>query len=268
MRPNSTGGTLTINNAGGLIRATGGSFNMRNGAYAITGGRFEIGAGGSVGQQRVTTFTDVTVSNSGTWTSSNALNTVAPSVTLAGTSSFTNTGTFNLINESNLTSVDRLAEFVVSSSASLTNNGVINITRNNATLTGKNHQAYLQMNASGFTNQGAINMTSYAGQEGIAQFRASQNFSNAGAITIDGPRSSIEMATRTFTQSAGSLSLVNGGTMTAGSVLINSGTLLGTGSINAPVTIGGILSPGSDSGGARAVVCVARPEPSLPLGRK
>jgi hypothetical protein len=52
------------------------------------------------------------------------------------------------------------------------------------------------------------------------------------------------MGVRTFTQTAGSLSLVNGGWMTAGSVLINSGTLLGTGTINAPVTIGGILAPG------------------------
>jgi hypothetical protein len=79
-------------------------------------------------------------------------------------------------------------------------------------------------------------------------------FSNAGAINVDGARSSIEMNTRTFTQTAGSLSLINGGRMTAGSVLIDSGTLLGTGTVNAPVTIGGILSPGNAGIGTLSVL--------------
>jgi len=201
-------------------------------------------------------------SESGTWSPSGAPGSLDDvSITYGGTATFDLRSTVNSVT---------IANFTVGSTASLTNavTGTMNIQRDNAAgLT--THAAFLQMDASVFNNQGAINIKSYAVQLGTAQFRApSVDFSNAGAITIDGPRSSIEMATRTFTQSAGSLSLVNGGTMTAGSVLINSGTLLGTGSIDAPVTIGGILSPGSDSGGARAVVCVARPEPSLPLGRK
>ena len=51
------------------------------------------------------------------------------------------------------------------------------------------------------------------------------------------------MAGQTFTQTAGSLSLINGGTMTAGSVL----------TISAPVTIGGILAPGNAGIGTLSV---------------
>jgi hypothetical protein len=53
------------------------------------------------------------------------------------------------------------------------------------------------------------------------------------------------MASDTFEQTAGSLSLINGGTMSALAVNINGGTLLGTGTIAAPTTIGGSLSPGN-----------------------
>jgi hypothetical protein len=110
------------------------------------------------------------------------------------------------------------------------------------------------MNATGFNNEGTIAITTNPTSTGTAQFRAPNvGFSNAGSITVDGSLSSIQMATRTFTQTAGSLSLINGGTMTAGAVLINGGTLRGTGTISAPVTIGGILAPGNAGIGTLSV---------------
>jgi hypothetical protein len=144
---------------------------------------------------------------------------------------------------------------VVATTATFTNRsaGTLNVL-NSGTETAGTTAAFFQMNATGFNNEGTIAITTNPTSTGTAQFRAPNvGFSNAGSITVDGPLSSIQMATRTFTQTAGSLSLINGGTMTAGSVLINGGTLRGTGTISAPVTIGGILAPGNAGIGTLSV---------------
>ena len=257
----TTGTNFAITNTGGVMRATGGGVFAftRNSAYAFTGGTIDIGVGSMLDQYKIMTLTNVNYSNSGTTQTKTDGNQVNTTFQLSGTSSFNNTGVLAVINQNNDTVTAKTTKFVVDSTASLTNasTGVINIRRDLPT-SGTNvtvaHEAFLQLDAAGFTNQGAINITSTNSQVGTAQFRASSvDFSNAGAITVNGSRSSIEMGSRTFTQTAGSLSLVNGGRITAGSVLINSGTLLGTGTIAAPVTIGGILSPGSGGIGTLSV---------------
>jgi hypothetical protein len=255
---NSTNYNMAITNTGGTIRTTGtGLLNLRDDNYSIAGGQIEIGAGSMLDQYKTMTLTNVAYSNSGTTQTKTVASEASSTFQLSGTSSFSNTGVLSINNGNNLTNGARFTKFVVDSTASLSNatTGVINILRSQTTtLNVSSHEAFLELNATGFNNQGAINITSYDGQVGTAQFRAlSVDFSSAGAITVDGPRSAIQMAGRTFTQTAGSLSLINGGAMTAGSVLINSGTLLGTGTINAPVTIGGILSPGSSGIGTLSV---------------
>lgn len=246
----TSGTTMRINNSGGVIRASsGGLLNLISTATtSITGGQVEIQSAGGMFVYKTLTLTDVAFNNSGTSSLLTTANQIFTSFDVNGTSSFTNSGTLSIVNSGNLTSGARYTRFQVASTGTFTNasTGVINITRDQATtLNVSNHEAYFTLNATGFDNEGAINITSFANQVGVAYFSSSQDFSNAGAITINGPRSSIRMASNTFTQSGGSLSLVGGGTMSALAVNINGGTLLGTGTINAPVTVGGIVAPGN-----------------------
>jgi hypothetical protein len=170
-----------------------------------------------------------------------------------GSTSFTNSGTFEVLASSTGTLNPNIYA-TTSATSTITNQatGIIRIALNMTAGTGT---AYFQNSTSNFTNAGRIEIFSNLGlTAGSSQFRSSGvNLSNAGSFLVDGPISSIEMGARTFTQTAGALSLVNGGRMTAGSVLINSGTLLGTGTINAPVTIGGILAPGNAGIGTLSV---------------
>jgi hypothetical protein len=166
-----------------------------------------------------------------------------------GTTAVTNSGTLEFLTSGTLNSV---ATGTVASAATFTNQsaGLLRV----ANTSSGTASAFFVIGTSNFTNQGRIEVFSASGlTTGSSQLRSGTNVSNAGSILVDGPVSSIEMASRTFTQTDGSLSLVNGGRMTAGSVLINSGTLLGTGTIAAPVTIGGILSPGSGGIGTLSV---------------
>ena len=256
--------TPTISNTNALLSATsGGILNFNN--SIVNGGTISIDALSLF--QNVTSgsasISNATVTNSGTTLIDyfDAANTRTNSIGLNGTTTFDNFGTttirFSPQAPSGTAGSSKSASMVVSSTSTFTNRsgGVLNI----AMLQGSNTNSFVlssffQMNASGFNNQGAINITTSATSVGTAQFRTGTvGFSNAGGITVDGPKSSIEMNTRTYTQSAGSLSLINGGQMTAGSVLINSGTLLGTGTVNAPVTIGGVLAPGSGGIGTLSV---------------
>jgi hypothetical protein len=183
-------------------------------------------------------------------------------LSLTGTTTFDNYGTtvvrFTSGTVTGTAGTTKTVSMQVGSTATFTNRstGILNIqqfqTNNPSNFT---LSSFFQLNAAGFNNEGTINISTTGSSTGSARFRTGTavGFANAGVIEVDGPLSSIEMNTGTFTQTAGSLSLVNGGRMTAGSVLINSGTLLGTGTIAAPVTIGGILSPGSGGIGTLSV---------------
>jgi subtilase-type serine protease len=257
--------SVSLTNTGGTLRAvSGGTLNIVAATTTLTGGTLGVDASSRL--QMLTgagnfTLNNVAVTNSGTLTNSLSINSAsgdrAAQMNLNGTTAFDNFGTINvsLLSPVGLTSTTRTSQMVVANTAAFTNrsSGTLNIV-NSTTEPAGTKAAYFQMSATNFNNEGTINITTTGTSTGTAQFRApSVNFANAGTINVDGPLSSIQMAGRTFTQTAGSLSLIDGGTMTAGSVLINGGTLRGTGTIAAPVTIGGILSPGNNGIGTLSV---------------
>lgn len=247
----ATNGSFNITNSG-LLRATSsGTISIGSGVI-ITGGSLSIDAGSVFRHTRVNTttvLTNVTVTNAGRmFTESTSGGGFV--INFLGSTALTNSGTLEYLTSAGATPT---ASGSAASTTTITNQatGLIRIANNNTSGTAT---AFFFINTPNFTNQGRIVVSSSAGlTAGSSQLRSGTNVSNAGSILVDGPVSSIEMGARTFTQSAGALSLVNGGRMTAGSVLINSGTLLGTGTINAPVTIGGILSPGSGGIGTLSV---------------
>jgi hypothetical protein len=189
-----------------------------------------------------TEFTDVTVTNAGRMYSEAASNT-SMAINFLGQTAFTNSGTLEYLSSG---TANANVSGTAASTVTITNlaTGIIRVFNNTTAGTGALH--FTNSTAS-FTNQGGIEIKSNSAlTTGSSQFRSTTvDFSNAGSFLVDGPVSSIAMSGRTFTQTAGSLSLINGGSMTAGSVVINGGTLLGTGTIAAPTTIGGIISPGN-----------------------
>jgi len=257
--------SVTFSNTGATVRAVnGGTLNIISNS-TVSGGTLSIDSTSRLQFFRdnsTLTLTNVAATNSGTM--SLGMNAQASGssnrnvqTNLSGTTTFDNFGTINLslVSPAGSSSGTYNSQMVVASTATFTNRsaGTLNVL-NSGTETAGTTAAFFQMNATGFNNEGTITITTNTNSAGSAQFRAPNvGFSNAGSITVDGPRSAIAMAGQTFTQTAGSLSLINGGTMTAGSVLINSGTLLGTGTIAAPVTIGGVLSPGSGGIGTLSV---------------
>ena len=255
--------SVTFANTGGTVRAVNGGILNVISNVSVTNGTLSIDSTSSMrffGDNRTFTLGNVAATNNGTISlgmNLNATGNRSVQTNLTGTTTFDNFGTINLslASPAGSTSGTKNSQMVVASTATFTNRsaGTLNVL-NSGTETAGTTAAYFQMNATGFNNEGTIAITTNTNSTGSAQFRApSVGFSNAGSITVDGPRSAIAMAGQTFTQTAGSLSLINGGTMTAGSVLINSGTLLGTGTISAPVTIGGILAPGNAGIGTLSV---------------
>ena len=255
---------VTFSNTGATVRAVnGGILNIMSNPQTVSGGTLSIDSTSRLqflGDNRTLTLTNVAATNSGTMSlglNLDASGLRAVRTSLTGSTTLDNFGTINLslVSPTGSTSGTKTSEIVVGSSATFTNRSAGTLTvLNSATATAGTTAAFFQMNATGFNNEGTITITTNTNSGGSAQFRAPNvGFSNAGSITVNGPRSAIAMAGQTFTQTAGSLSLINGGTMTAGSVLINSGTLLGTGTIAAPVTIGGVLSPGSGGIGTLSV---------------
>jgi fibronectin-binding autotransporter adhesin len=237
--------TFDLPNTGGVLSAiNGGTINFSSGGR-VTGGTVSVAAGSTLLHSRTndgTDLTDVTVTNAGRMFTESPTNT-GFRIKFLGTTALTNSGTLEFLTSGTSTPT---VFGEAASTATITNQatGIIRVANNNTAGTAT---AYFLNSTSDFTNLGGIEIKSNAAlATGSSQFRSTAvNFSNAGSFLVDGPVSSILMTGRTFTQTAGALSLINGGSMTASSVLINGGTLLGTGTIAAPTTIGGILSPGN-----------------------
>jgi fibronectin-binding autotransporter adhesin len=253
-----------MTNTGGTLRAINGGTLRFYSSNPVTGGTLSIDSTSRlqlISGNGFLTLNNLTGRNDGTMTITMNVDAGGTSrsvaANLTGTTMFDNYGAIDLslVSPTGSGTGSRTAEFNVSSTSTFTNRstGTLSIL-NSTTQTAGTSSAFFQMNATGFNNEGIITITTNATSAGSAQFRAPNvDFSNAGSITVDGPLSSIQMAGRTLTQTAGSLSLINGSTMTAGAVLINGGTLLGTGTIAAPVTIGGVLAPGNGGIGTLSV---------------
>ncbi len=253
------GKAFTLDNTGGILRATsGGTLRARSGGdNPITGGQFIIGAGSFADHESHNdgfTLNNVAASNAGTY------KVILESATggnrwgsLTGTTVFANSGTLDIRNLSTSATANIDAYFTVGGTASLTTTGAsqINIVQN-STSGGTGHNAYLQLDASttatAFDNNGAVAITSVASSQGTAQLRSSRPLTNAGTITVDGPFSSIQMAGQTLTQTAGTLTVKNGGSVVAGTLVVSGGTITGDGTVTANTVIQGTHSPGNSPG--------------------
>lgn len=255
------GGTLrlytpsgTISNTTGLISVSSGTLEISRSAYTINGGTMAIGAGGTQFTEvanTTTTLNNMVVTNSGTITANKLFATGARtfSYRVQGTGTFNNSGVVNLMFgtlSSSTTTGDNTTSMTFSSGQTVLNTGTISISQLYAQTATSGTQPVFITGSSSFTNQGRINVTTAANSVDTAQFRWTTALGNAGTMAVDGPRSSIQIGSQTFTQNGATsvLSLTNGGQIVAGSVVINGGTLLGTGTVSAPATIGGILAPG------------------------
>jgi fibronectin-binding autotransporter adhesin len=247
----STDQSFNITNTGGLLRATNGGTLSMNSGVVITGGSLQVDAGSffrANRQNTTTTLTNVTVTNAGSMLSQSTA--TRYTIEFLGTTALTNSGTLEYLTSGSGTQANGSA----ASTATITNQatGIIRVFNNRTSGTAN---AFFTNSTSSFTNLGSIEIKSNAAlAAGSSQFRSTAvDFTNAGSFLVDGPVSSIAMTGRTFTQSGGSLSLIGGGSMVATSVLINGGTLLGTGTINAPVTVGGSVAPGNAGIGTLSV---------------
>ena len=244
-----------ISNTGGLMRATAGTLDTSLQGFTINGGTLAIGAGATnVTSVANTTFTlnNVRVTNAGTFTLNKLFGTGARtfSYRVQGTGTFDNSGVLDLMFgtlSGGTTTGDSTTSLTFSSGQTLINTGTINITQLYAQVATTGTQPVFISGSSSFTNQGRINVTTAADSVDTAQLRWSTALGNAGVMVVDGPKSSIQLGGQAFTQSGATsaLSLINGSRIVAGSVTISSGTLLGTGTVSAPATIGGIVAPGS-----------------------
>jgi hypothetical protein len=246
--------TFDLVNSGGVLSAINGGTILFGAGGRVTGGTISVAAGSTLQHSRTndrTDLTDVTVTNAGRMFTEQANNSQSMAINFLGTSTLTNSGTLEFLTSG---TVGPTASGSAASTATITNQatGIIRVANNNTAGTAT---AFFTNSTANFTNLGGIEIKSNGAlTSGSSQFRSTAvDFSNAGSFLVDGPVSSIVMTGRTFTQTAGSLSLINGGSMAASSVLINSGTLLGTGTINAPVTVGGIVAPGNAGIGTLSV---------------
>lgn len=235
----NTNGTLRTVGSGVLSLGTSG-----NGSIAITGGYLQ-NASGTINQTRAATFMDVGVTNGGTF-SINSLASISTGwgVTLSGTTSFTNTGTLNIIRNVDTGTVNgqSVAFTIGSTSASLSNSstGIINITTSGTPGSGgSGATASLAISStSEVTNNGAINLESKSTTNSTrltVGADATATFSGTGEIVMKvGAGGS---ASQVIVAGAATSTLVNGTTHTirgAGQLGNNSfGTITNAGMINA-----------------------------------
>jgi len=256
-----------VANSGTIQAKTGGTIRVW-GSGAITGGQLKSETGGTLlndasgNPNQTFTLTGVTVSNAGTFTTTQTVNTAAQAgtitTTLATGTVFTNavgavTEVRNAGDVVTTTTNARAAAFNVNSGATFTNAGTLLI-QNDAARTGSTtSQAITFTIASGataFTNTGTIKVVANTTAAGAtATFTSAKSITNDGVVHIKGNASS-QFATfsvtgtgNDYTQSAGSgrrTVLEQGGALTvADQVIITGGTLGGIGTITGATTIGG-----------------------------
>jgi len=258
---------LSLNNTGGLIEALNGGMISFNKSGTLTGGALKSDSTSTnkVLSNGTYTFANVSVTNDGAFVwdhSSNGLDlyfTTSGGLTNSGTATFILSGTANsrnrvefrsgttLDNSGTLTvetikSVGTGDAYVeIQSGAAFSNSGTLNILNNR---TGGSGDAHVDIKAGAtFTNSGTI-VIAGDGTYGTSQLRSAIDLTNAGTLIVDGLGSSIQMAGRTLTQTAGLLSVLNGGTITAGTVAIQGGTLAGNGTITGNATLGSGVTRG------------------------
>ena len=269
-----SGGTLTlwdtgtITNTGGTIQAKSGGTVKFEGSDTISNGLLKSEAGGILLQDGTSnpgqslTFTGVTVTNEGTFTNDQTTTSAASAstslqTTLGTGTVFTNAvdATTQVRNTGSGTTSNasvRGSLFNVNAGSTFTNAGTLliqNDATRTGTLTGQTVIFTVASGATGFSNTGTIKVIANTTATGAtAAFTSAKSLTNDGVVFIKGNASSqwatfsVTGAGNDYTQSAGSgrrTVLEQGGALTiADQVLINGGTLGGTGTVNGATTIG------------------------------
>lgn len=264
--PSSSG---TINNTGGVIRATSGSFLVDRAGTKIVGGNLYIASTATNNIIPAANAACDLVLDGGV-IATNAGYTVIKTTTLPGVAQnrnmfltvtngakYVNTGTLDIIqNLTNAMDGNVNMRFRVEAGGELKNTGTINISQvqtNNAGAWAI--PAYLQMNVEGFQNDGTITINSLMNSTDTAQFRSTFAATNAGNIVVQGPKSSILMTNQTLIQTSGTLTVKDGGSIVVSNLTINGGTLTGDGSVTGAVVVSAasILAPGTNSVGMLSI---------------
>lgn len=257
----------TINNTDGVIRATSGSFLVNKTGTKIVGGNLYIASAATNNIIPAASAQCDLVLDGGV-IATNAGYTVIKTTTLPGGSrntfltvtngaKYVNTGTLDIIqNLTNAMDGNVNMRFRVEAGGELKNTGTINISQvqtNNAGAWAI--PAYLQMNVEGFQNDGTITINSLMNSTDTAQFRSTFAITNAGNIVVQGPMSSILMTNQALIQTAGTLTVKDGGSIVVSNLTINGGTLTGDGSVTGAVVVSAasILAPGTNSVGMLSI---------------
>ena len=258
-----------INNTGGVIRATSGVFLVSRTGLQITGGNLFIAStatnniiGAASAQADLTLNGGIIATNAG-YTVIKTTSLPGPNqsrnifLTVTNGAKYVNTGTLDILQDlTDAMNGNVNMRFRVEAGGELKNTGIINISQvqtNNAG--GWAIPAYLQMNVAGFQNDGTITLNSLTNSTDTAQFRSTFAITNAGNIVVQGPRSSILMTNQTLIQTAGTLTVKDGGSIVVSNLTINGGTLTGNGSVTGAVVVSAasILAPGTNSVGTLSI---------------
>jgi fibronectin-binding autotransporter adhesin len=276
----SSGGTINLN---GGVSVTGGTFSIDStstlddsnvaatstftGVASTNAGTFswtQIGSGSN--RTKVVTFTNGSFGNTGTITlneeSGGGTGDIRSlSFGVSGTNTFTNSNQITIENTTADSASDtESANFIYNptSGGSLDNTGAITIENSSTgTVASASYFQYAQMTVdngggSSFTNTGTINVIQDASgtqdSSHYAALKIADNWTNGGVLIINGTQASLNEAGYTYTQSGtgADTRLLNGGTVTASTVNINTGTLEGSGTVTGATTIanGAHLAPG------------------------
>ncbi len=256
------GGSLTysINNATGTIQAiNGGTLHLRTQNVTITGGILAIDSTSKMNATDVQpkfTFANVTAVNHGLidWNQDGGGPGRIMSLTFSGTTTLLNSPTGQIsLKQADMDSSNWSAWMKFQDTAGFNNQGQLTITSDipSALAASKAYVEIAATAAGNFSNTGtiAINHTS-ASSAHTAQLIAGGSIGNAGTIKVDGIGASVELGTNTFTQTAGELVLHNLGSITAGTVDLQGGSLAGVGTVFADVhaATGVTIAPGNSAG--------------------
>jgi len=235
-------GSLTLNNVGGTISASGsGSYvdftNEGQGGQTITGGTFTTSKGGVIYSGNSTTLDGTsgnTITNKGT---------LAVNVTSNVQGTINNTGTFQILSNSGQAGVN------IPGGQTFTLMGTGNLTMGDGTSNAYNNQNYI----SGAT---LVNQQLIQGTGGILNLTG---FTNSGTINANIPTGSnnlqLQLGRAGASTNTGTLEATNGGGLVIGSTTINNtgGTIAASGTNSYVALVGSLGTSGlTISGGTFA----------------
>jgi fibronectin-binding autotransporter adhesin len=273
--------TATVTNTGGTILATNsGSVRFINNA-TVTDGTLRSVAGGGILQNGLgnsnqnLALNNVTIDNQGSFTNiqdnvSGNVGSTLLQVNLGASTVFTNAAgaTTQVLNAGSVATTSanaRRSVFNVNAGATFNNAGSL-IIQNDATRTGSltgQDATFTVASTGAFTNTGTVRVIANTTAVGAtAAFSATTSLTNEGLVHVKGNANNAFASfsvTGTYTQSGvGNRRTIieQGGTISAGSLLISSGTLGGVGVVSGTTTIGadgalvaGVTAAGVDGAG-------------------